>query len=332
MKMKIGITYDLRSEYLKMGYSEEETAELDKEETIDIISSVLQKAGFETEKIGHFRSLIEKLEHGSRWDIVFNISEGMFGDGRESLVPAILDAYRLPYVFSGPATLAVSLNKYLTKRVVRDAGVPTPEFILVNSEAGLNQDKPGFPLFLKPVSEGTGKGIDDNSIVNNEEEFRKVCTSLLRKFKQPVLVEEFLPGREFTAGIIGSEKDARVIGVIEVCFVGSFNPVYSYENKENWKGRVEYRLTEENISRECAETALRVWSTIGAHDAGRVDLKVGKNGRVQFVEVNPLAGMNANYSDLPILARMHGMEFQELIEEIMKAAIKRIFNKTWVKK
>jgi D-alanine-D-alanine ligase len=142
--MKIGLTYDLRSEYLSMGYSEEETAEFDKEETIDGIETALQNLGYDTERIGHHQALMRQLLEGKTWDMVFNICEGMFGDGRESLVPALLDAWQIPYVFSGPATLAVSLNKALCKHIIRDSGIPTPDFLHRRSPADLDKKKPDF--------------------------------------------------------------------------------------------------------------------------------------------------------------------------------------------
>ena len=126
--MKIGLTYDLRTDYLKEGYSMEETAEFDKEETIAGIEDALYQLGYQTERIGHARRLMKELLAGKRWDIVFNICEGMYGDSRESLVPALLDAYRIPYVFSGAVTLGISLNKAFAKQIIRDAGINTPPF------------------------------------------------------------------------------------------------------------------------------------------------------------------------------------------------------------
>lgn len=325
--MNIGLTYDLRSDYLAMGYSEEETAEFDKEETIIGIETALQKLGYKTERIGHHKALMQQLLNGKHWDLVFNICEGMFGDGRESLVPALLDAWQIPYIFSGPATLALSLDKALCKHVVRDSGIPTPNFCIVSSPEDFSKKKPAFPLFIKPLSEGTGKGISEKSLVNTEEEFRIGCTDLLERFHQPVLVESYLPGREFTAGIVGNGSDARVVGVMEVVFNPEVTDIYSYDNKANYEGRITYRNVTGELYDQCAQIALQAWKAIGAHDGGRVDLKANGKGNPEFIEINPLAGLNLHHSDLPILAHLNGMDFQELIAGIMKAAEKRIFKK-----
>ncbi|MGV8090277.1 MAG: ATP-grasp domain-containing protein [Mangrovibacterium sp.] len=323
--MKVGLTYDLKSEYLAMGYSAEETAELDKEETIEGIENALHYLGYETERIGHARVLMQRLLDGDRWDLVFNICEGMYGDGRESLVPALLDNWQIPYVFSSPATLALSLDKAMCKRVVCDAGIPTPDFCLIRSEADLTGEKPPFPLFVKPVSEGTGKGISEHSLICNDHDFAEVCTSLLHRFNQPVLVESYLPGREFTVGVIGNGNDARVVGVMEVVFKKDIQEIYSYENKQNYEEVVEYRNVDGETGRKCAELALKVWHVTGSRDGGRVDMKLNGQGEPEFIEINPLAGLNFHDSDLPILAGLNGMSFIELISAIMKAAEKRIF-------
>ena len=323
--MRVGLTYDLKSEYLAMGYSAEETAELDKEETIEGIENALHHLGYQTERIGHARALMQRLLQGDRWDLVFNICEGIYGDGRESLVPALLDNWQIPYVFSSPAVLALSLDKAICKRVVRDAGIPTPDFCLIRSRTDLEKERPAFPLFVKPVSEGTGKGIDDHSLVINDHDFEQVCTTLLNRFNQPVLVESYLPGREFTAGVIGNGNDARVVGVMEVVFKKDIREIYSYENKQNYEDIIEYKLADGEVFRKCAELALSVWHATGSRDGGRVDMKLNAVGDPEFIEINPLAGLNFHDSDLPILAGLGGMSFNELIAAIMQAAEKRIF-------
>lgn len=321
--MRVGLTYDLKSEYLALGYSAEETAELDKEETIEGIENALHHLGYLTDRIGHARALMQRLLDGDRWDLVFNICEGMHGDGRESLVPALLDNWQIPYVFSGPATLALSLDKAMCKRVVRDAGIPTPDFCLIHSEDSLAGEKPAFPLFVKPVSEGTGKGIGEYSLVNNEDELRQVCLDLLHRFHQPVLVESYLPGREFTVGVVGNGTDARVVGVMEVVFKENIREIYSWENKQNYEEVIDYMALHGELAQKCGDLALRVWKVTGARDGGRVDMKLNAGGNPEFIEINPLAGLNFHDSDLPILAALNGMSFNELIGAIMEAAEKR---------
>ena len=135
--MTVGLTYDLRTDWLAQGYSEQETAEFDREETVAAVEAALQSEGCLTDRIGNYRQLIARLGSGSRWDLVFNFCEGMYGLGREALVPALLDEYRIPYTFSDPAVLGATLHKALAKRIVRDAGVPTPDFAVVETEADI---------------------------------------------------------------------------------------------------------------------------------------------------------------------------------------------------
>ena len=151
--MRVGLTYDLRSDYLALGFSMEETAEFDKEDTIAGIESALRELGYATDRIGHAKTLVKRLEAGDRWDIVFNICEGLEGVAREAQVPAILDLYGVPYVFSDPLVLSLTLHKGMTKRVVRDAGVPTSDFCVYETSADLEGLRFGPPFFVKPVAE-----------------------------------------------------------------------------------------------------------------------------------------------------------------------------------
>lgn len=325
--MKVGLTYDLRSDYLKEGYTPEETAEFDKEETIDGLENALKANGFETYLIGNAKRLMHELLAGNKWDIVFNICEGMYGDGRESLVPALLDAFRIPYVFSGAVTLGISLNKAFTKRIIRDAGINTADFFVVNKPADVDDCPLLYPLFAKPVAEGTGKGIENKSRINNKKELTEVCNNLLATFDQPVLVEEYLPGREFTVGIVGNGKEARAVGAMEVVYKPGTVDIYSYFNKENYKDLIEYQPVTGKLMDDCAEISLASWKALGASDGGRVDIRMDKNGKLSFIEINPLAGLNPVHSDLPILSSFYGITYNQLIGEIMKAAVKRVFGK-----
>lgn len=323
--MIIGLTYDLRSDYLKEGYTPEETAEFDKEETIEGIENALRFNGFDTVRIGNAKHLMRELLNGKRWDLVFNICEGMYGDGRESLVPALLDAYRIPYVFSGAVTLGISLNKAFTKRIIRDAGINTADFFVVNTPNDIEECTLPFPLFAKPVAEGTGKGIENKSVINNKQELTDVCSLLLQSFKQPVLVEEFLPGREFTVGVLGNGNDARVVGGMEIVYKPGTIKIYSYYNKENYKDLIAYEPVKGKLLEDCTDITLKSWKALNAVDGGRIDLRMDKNGKLSFIEINPLAGLNPVHSDLPILSSFYGITYNLLIGEIMKAAVKRIF-------
>jgi len=322
--MTVGLTYDLRSEWLAQGYSEVETAELDREETVEAIEAAIRAAGFDTARIGNYRSLMTALAAGTRWDLVFNFCEGMYGLGREALVPALLDAYRIPYTFSDPAVLAVSLHKGMTKRVVRDAGVPTPDFAIVEEIADTREVTLRYPLFAKPLAEGTGKGVTPASRIADPDALGAVCAHLLETYRQPVLVEEYLPGREFTTGIVGTGADAAVVGTMEVVFLETAEAhAYTYVNKEYCDDRVLYRLADDQAAEGCARVALRAWRALGARDAGRIDIRMDAEGRPSFIEVNPLAGLHPKHSDLPIICTLAGVGFQDLIERILDSARKR---------
>lgn len=319
--MKIGLTYDLRSWYLDRGYSMEDTAEFDKQDTVDAIDTALRNMGFETESIGNCFQLIDALSAGKKWDLVFNIAEGLYGDGRESVVPALLDQYKIPYVFSGPVIMGISLNKHLTRLIVSAAGVPVSPGMIISELKDVERCNLAYPLFIKPVSEGTGKGITEKSLVTTESDLRKMVEYLLARFNQPALVEEYLPGREFTVGIIGSGDDATAIGGMEIeC---KDNLPYSVEFKENYQIFCKYLPMASEFEDECKTVAIRVWKALGGVDAGRVDVKADRNGRLCFMEVNPLAGLHPVHSDLPILSNMIGIKYQALIEMIMRSAIKR---------
>ena len=320
--MKIGLTFDLRSWYIDRGYSMEDTAEFDKQDTVDALEDSLRKMGYETEQVGNAFQVIESLASGKRWDLVFNIAEGLYGDGRESVIPAILDQYKIPYVFSGPVIMGLSLNKHLTKLIVRSAGVPVSPGVLISEIHDLKKCNLEYPLFVKPVSEGTGKGITEKSLVNDPDELKKMVEWILSRFNQPALVEEYLPGREFTVGIIGTGDDSVAIGGMEV--ICANNLPYSVEVKENYLEYCQYKPLDKDIEVECKKVALDAWKAISAVDGGRVDLKADKKGKICFIEANPLAGLNPIHSDLPILARLYGIDYQKLMEMIMKSARKRL--------
>jgi D-alanine-D-alanine ligase len=326
--MVIGLTYDLREDYLKQGFSPEDTAEFDHPDTIDAIEKAVQLAGFNTDRIGNVKELCKQLISGKKWDMVFNICEGFYGIGREAQVPALLDAWNIPYVFSDPLVMSLTLHKGMTKAIIRDAGIPTADFVVISSPEEIHKVNIPFPLFVKPVAEGTGKGITAKSVVESTEEFKEQCVYLLRTFKQPVLVEKFLSGREFTVGITGTGRDAVCVGVMEVILrQNAEQKVYSYFNKEEYKSVVEYKLVEKAIAKSCEEVALNSWKVLGCQDGGRVDIRCDENNTPNFIEVNPLAGLHPVNSDLPILCAKNGIDYNDLIGRIMKSAVKKVIKK-----
>jgi D-alanine-D-alanine ligase len=325
--MKVGLTYDLRKDYLDMGFGEEETAEFDKESTIEGLEKALHELGYETERVGQVKALVKALAEGKTWDIVFNIAEGLYGLAREAQIPALLEAYQIPFVFSDAHTLDISLDKGLTKSVVRDFGVPTADFFVVREIEDVEKVNLPYPLFAKPVAEGTGKGIKANSKISNKKELKDVCEKLLEEFNQPVLVETFLSGDEFTVGITGTGDEAKVVAVMEIILGEKAEAeIYSYSNKDNYEDRVSYRLASPENAKKCEEVALASWRALKCQDGGRVDVRMDKNGIVNFIEVNPLAGLNYITSDLPIMCKLKGKSYTSLIEDIMNSAVKKVKN------
>jgi D-alanine-D-alanine ligase len=327
--MHVGFTYDLRDDYLAAGFTYEETAEFDRIETIDAIDEALRRNGHRVDRIGNVQALARRLVNGDRWDLVFNIAEGVRGYGREAQVPALLDAYNVPFTFSDPLVMALTLHKGMAKRVVRDQGIPTPDFAVVANIEDVERVRLPFPVFAKPVAEGTGRGVGGNSRVTSKTALRKVVGQLLTAYRQPALIETYLPGREFTVGILGAGAEAKAIGVLEVGFTREAeSTAYGFVNKKECDVRVTYTLVDDDEARSAGEWAVAAWRALECRDAGRVDLRSAVDGKPQFMEVNPLAGLNPVESDLPILAQQAGMSYERLIGMIVDAAGQRVVRRS----
>jgi len=274
------------------------------------------------------RQLVSALAAGQRWDLVFNICEGLHGRAREAQVPALLDAYEIPSTFSDALILALSLDKGLTKTIVRAAGVPTPDFAVVSAPEDIARITLPFPVFAKPIAEGTGKGVTPASKINSRRELESVGSELLARFRQPVLVERFLPGREFTVALWGTGEQAEVIGTMEIVLLSQAEPeVYSYVNKERSEELVDYHLVRPDESpeaRDAERISLAAWQALGCRDAGRIDVRCDEQGQPCFLEVNPLAGLHPAHSDLPIICTMLGIPYVKLIERIVASASQRV--------
>jgi D-alanine-D-alanine ligase len=325
MGLSIGLCYDLKDDYLREGFSPEDVLEFDSEETVAGLEAAMAGLGHSTERIGRGRELARRFVEGERWKLLFNICEGVWGRSREAQVPALCELFDQPYTFADPLTCAITLDKAVAKRIVRDHGLATAPFSVVSSPDEAVSVQLPAPFFLKPVAEGSSKGVTGRSLVRERRDLASACRTLLGQFRQPVLVEAFLPGREVTVGIVGHDSTARVFGVMEVSFTDRAETLaYTALNKEEYQDRVAYRLVSgEPLAEQAHDVALAVFRALGCRDAARVDLRCDATGRLNFLEVNPLPGINHVRSDLPIMARLGGTSYQELIWSIIDSARSR---------
>lgn len=322
---RVGFVYDLRDDYRALGFSEVETAEFDSRETIDAVAGALTRAGCAVERIGRGQSLAARLAAGERWDLVFSIAEGLSGRSREAQVPALCELFDQPYAFSDALTMAATLDKAVAKRLARDQGVPTAPFALLRAaEDARTVDLP-FPLFVKPVAEGTGKGCEAASLVADRAELEAAAARLIARFRQPAIVETFLPGREFTVGLVGEGAGAEVIGVAEILIREDVaDRVYSFANKELCEANVVYRLVDDAEAQAAADAALAAYRALDCRDAARLDFRSDAAGAPQFLEANPIAGLHPTHSDLPIIAELAGRGYDWLIGRIVEGALARV--------
>ena len=321
--MRVALVYDLRDDYRALGFSEEAVAEFDSVETIDALAGALRTLGCETVRVGRGQALAARLAAGERYDLVFSIAEGVKGRSREAQVPALCELFDQPYLFSDVLTMAVSLDKAVTKRLVRDAGVPTPAFAVAESAT----DAAGwdaYPAFVKPLADGTGKGCEAGSLAKNAQELQAAVTRVIERFHQPALVERYLSGREFTVGIVGNGANARVLGVCEILLNAAAEAnIYSLLNKERCEDLVTYVPADDAEARLAGTRALQAYKALECRDAGRIDFRSDASGEPYFLEANPLAGLHPAHSDLPILAAQNGIAFVPLIGMILEAGLAR---------
>jgi D-alanine-D-alanine ligase len=322
--MRIGFVYDLREEYLAAGLPEEQAAEFDTAETIDLIGSAIARDSHEVTRVGSGRALAAALVAGTRFDLVVSIAEGLKGRNREGQVPSLCELFDQPYAFSDALTLCAALDKGVAKRLVRDCGVPTAPFAVLNAAEEARAVDLGWPVFVKPIAEGTGKGCGGESKAGDAKALEASARKLIAEFAQAVIVEPFLPGREFTVGLIGTGEAAEIIGVMEVHFLKQGDSdAYGFEVKHDWEGRVSYSMPADATARRAGEVALAAYRALECRDLGRVDLRCDEAGAPQFLEINPLPGLKPDYGDYPILAKNAGVPYDTLIHRILKSAAER---------
>lgn len=277
---------------------------------------------------GEFRRL--------RPDLVFNIAEGLNGASREAQVPAMLDFLGLPYTGSDPVTLGVCLDKQRTKEILAYHRIPTPRFTVVRALAEVPQ-RLRYPLLVKPTLEGSSKGVTDKALVQNRRELLRQVDWVLSSYGQPALIEEFLPGREFTVALLGNGAELRTLPIVEIDFStlpAGVNPIYSFEAKWLWD-REEDPLKifacpaplEPLLQRNIEETCKRAYRVMGCRDWCRIDVRLDASGVPNIIELNPLPGIlprPEQNSCFPKAARAAGLTYEETILAVVDAACGRL--------
>jgi D-alanine-D-alanine ligase len=324
-QLRVGIAYNLKKSVVSDVPDNE--AEYDEFSTILAIRSALEKSRCRVELLEATQDLPSRLA-GHPVDIVFNIAEGIQGRGREAQVPALLNFFQIPFTGSDETTLCIALDKALTKRILTSYHIKTPKYTIIRRDAQPAGVDIPYPAIIKPNAEGSSKGINNFSIITNRNELRQLLTRNLDLYKQDMLVEEYIEGREFTVGILGNGKDARVFPPMEILYKNRQNRfnIYSYEVKQDYKTYVQYQCPADisaDTQDEIVNTAKKIYDILGCRDCARVDFRLSPEGCLHFIEINPLPGLAPGYSDFPMIAEFNGMDYGSLIWNVLKAALKR---------
>jgi len=269
-------------------------------------------------------------------DIVLNIAEGFNNQSRESQIPAMLDMLNIPYTGSDALTLGICLDKARTKEILSYYKIPNANFILVDKYTPLSNHAIEFPSIVKPVSEGSSKGIFNSSIVRDYDELNAEIKRVVDEYNQPAIIEEFLPGKEFTVALIGNGNNTEVLPIIEIKyenFPDDVEHLYSYEakwildTKDNVFDVFECPAAiDDNLEKQIRDTALRTYNILRCKDWSRIDIRLDKRGIPNIIEINPLPGImpdpNEN-SSFPKAARAAGINYNEMIQRVLFEACKR---------
>jgi D-alanine-D-alanine ligase len=310
------------------GYEDE--AEFDSQHTIDSIATALKNNGHTPVLIEADRDLAKNLL-SNEIEVVFNIAEGMHKQSREAQVPALCDLLGIEHTGSDAACLSITLNKALSTKMVLSEKLDAPRSIVFNSKKKNYQHDLQYPVIIKPNLEGTSKGIYDNSVVNDEAELNERLAELFDKLKGPMMVEEFIKGREFTVGLIG-EHSPQVIGISEVVFKNDHDgrSIYSFEAKslDNQLDNDVFKIVspadiEQTLEKKIIKTSKKIFKITGCRDVARIDYRISSDNKIYFIEVNPLPGLSPGFSDLTIMAEKNGLSYDALIGKIVTPAVRR---------
>ncbi len=309
-------------------------AEWDTWETINAVKGAIE-CNHQVIMIEADQNAFEKFKE-NKPDIVFNIAEGFNGSSREAQIPSILEMLQIPYTGSDPLTLSICLDKARTKEILSYYEIPNSKFLVADSLNHIKELKLEFPLIVKPISEGSSKGIFSSSFVNNLFELTNEVERILSEYDQPALIEEFLPGREFTIAILGNGKFSQVLPIVEINFSEfpeDFIPLYSYEAKWILDTKEDPlnvfdcpAVLDKSLEAKIKETALRTYNTLRCRDWSRIDIRLDRNGEPNIIEINPLPGILPNPEEnscFPKAARAAGLNYNDMINTVLLEAAKR---------
>lgn len=343
--LRVALLYNLKVNQTKEADAPADAlAELDSVETVDALAAALRGAGHEVIPLEADETLPNTIREAAP-DICFNIAEGLRGDARESQVPALLEMLGIPYTGSGVLTHALSLDKAMAKRLWRDAGLPTAPFQVFYHDSEILDPGLRFPLFVKPAREGSGMGVNERSVVHDVPALREQVQWVIDTYCQPALVEEYLPDREFTVGLIGNRRTAAERGnsahydergyhlfpVLEIdATIGADAGQYGALAKSFVPGEAgapDYicpASIDGALELELKTLAVAAFETLGSKDVARADFRLSADGRPHIIEINTLPGLNPIVSDLCIMAVAEGMPYHTLINEILALAWERV--------
>lgn len=322
----IGLTYDLKTDYqLKENDPADASAEFDHPQTIDLVAQAIESCGHQVKRIGNASALLENLEHPGV-DIVFNICEGLAGRNRESQIPVILEMKGIPFVGSDGLTLALALDKLMSKKIFLAEGIPTPRFMEVKqADSLIDTDHLSFPLMVKPRFEGSSKGIDLGARTNNLEELIKRTDYIINTYKQPALVEQFIKGKEFTVAVVGNDSP-EIFSPVQIKIEGKLDlgeRFYTFGHISSTE--LEYVCPapiSKDMEDRLKDLARRAYQAVDCLDFGRVDFRVDEQDNPYVLELNPLPCL-ASEDIFMLIPQVLGITYPQMIGKILEGAFKR---------
>lgn len=323
--IRVGLIFNIKRIKPSYGGANDEEAEFDSPATIEALADAIRSFGHEVVLLEATPALAGAMQPGTV-DVVFNVAEGMRGRSREAQVPALLDLCDIPYTGSDPTAMLLALDKGLAKQIVRQAGIPTPNWFVMRTSRDEIPHDLRYPVVVKPIAEGSSKGVLAKNVAENEFDLREATGTIVARYPDGVIVEEFLPGREFTVGLLG-ENPVRILPPMEIVFRADLhNPIYTFDHKLDFNDEVRYDLPaklDAKLLEEIERVARGAFEALGCRDVARVDLRMDVKGIVNFIECNPLPGIAPKWSDLARIAEQTGLDYAGLIGEILAPALRR---------